>query len=40
VQQDTEIFAVDAEFSAEFLAVGFVKKEALEDPAVFLGQLG
>lgn len=40
MEQDAEVFAVDAEFGAEFLAVGFVKKEALEDPAVFLGQFG
>jgi len=40
MEEDTEIFAVDAKFGAELFAVGFVEKEALENAAVFLRQFG
>jgi len=40
VEEDAEIFAIDAEFGAELFAVRFVEKEALEDTAVFLWQFG
>lgn len=40
MEENAEVFAVDPEFGAEFLAVGFVKKEALEDTAVFVRQFG
>lgn len=40
MEENAEVFAVDAEFSAEFLAVGFIEEETLEDAAVLLWQLG
>ena len=40
MEENAEVFAVDAKFGAEFLAVGFVEEETLEDEAVFVRQLG
>ncbi len=40
MEEDAEILTVDFKFSAEFLAVGFVEEEALEDAAVLIRELG
>jgi hypothetical protein len=40
MEQNAEIFAVDGEFGAEFVAVGFIEKEPLQDAAVFVREFG
>jgi hypothetical protein len=40
MEQDAQVFAIYFEFGAELLAVGFVEEEALENPAVFVGEFG
>ena len=40
MEEDAKILAVDAKFGAQFFAVGFVQKEALENAAIFLGEFG
>jgi len=40
MEEDAEILAIDIEFGAEFVAVGFIEEEALKNAAVFIREFG